>query len=352
MTRKTVIAMAAVALLAVACKPEAPPLPAQVQPMPQVPVAAVPQPTEPIVVFASAEPAHGGVTQKIGDYMVELATGGEGKVHFHVQKFEGATPAFDSVQLEVMARPTGSEIVDQTVVFYPKDGKLEGTVAGMSKIAYDFGVAIYEIGTTNLAVGTFRNIEVEPLATELEAKHDGTVQLVDKTKVEVVAKGKTLLLYLRDLQDNNIPPSASQVEDVDVEVGEGESEKVALEPVGDHYEGEIGAELPEAAPIRIVNAKLVFGGETYDRLRIPRLTRWAKLPQKKAAAGPTPPPMTQTEAKQVVPGAGMRGSIGSMKVGAPPAAAAKPAQPAAGEGTAPSKKKGTSGPVTQGKKGQ
>jgi hypothetical protein len=342
--------LAAVAFVAVACKQEAapPPMPApapapmapQAAPMGQA--AAPAAPAAPTVVYASAEPQHGGVTQKVGDYMVELATGSEGKVDFYVTKYEGATPAFEKVSLGVLAKSATETDEDgaplrRTVVFYPKDGKLQGTVAGMEKGAYNFDVSVYEIETETMAEGTFENVEIDPLETEMEAKHNGTVYVIEKTKMEVVQEGGKLKVYLRGLDDKALGTEGT-LEDVTVGVGDENEETIDLEPVGDHYEGDIESEVPEDGELELVKFKLKIWDEDYDNLRagpIPKYT--ARVPDLK---------LTKTEAKKLEHAGEMKGTIGTMKV-------AKPAKGMLGKPVAePSgkKTKKSKGPKTKGKK--
>jgi hypothetical protein len=339
--------LAAAVVVAIACQQEPVPPPQPLQAPIPTPQAALPQappsaavPAAPTVVYASAEPAHGGTTQKVGDYMVELATGPEGKVDFYVQKYEGAVQSFDNVQLEVDAlskteTTEDGEPASQNVVFYPKDGKLEGTVAGMEKGAYDFNVKVYEIESETTAEGTFQNVEVDPLKTSVEAKHDGTVYVVENAKMELVQDGDKLKVYLRDLADNDLDANGNQLEDVTVSVGDGE-EKVDLDPAGDHFEGKLSREVPEEEEVKVIWAKLIIGKRSYDKLRIARVVKRIHVSKKKPK---TPELLTITDAKKKIERPKpMKGTVGSMKVGAPPASATG------------KKSKTSKGPATKGKK--
>ena len=373
---KTIIiaALACVACVVVACKQEAPPAPAApATPAPPVQQQAAQQPEQPQepeapkIVYASAEPAHGGTTQKMGDWMVELATGAEGKVDFYVQRYEGAEPSFDKVKMEVIATPDEAdqdaegeeeeeeeeeeEDADRSVVFYPEDGKLQGTVAGITEEIYDFDVKIYEMATDEVSQGTFEDVEVEPLETDLEAKHGGIVHVIDETKMEVVQEGDKLLVYLRDMADEVLSPEDANVEEVVIEDEDGEEQSVEIEPVKDHFEGEIesegdaeeeaeeGAEeeAEEESPIKIVNLMLSVGEKKYENMIVPKVGMLFRDEDGKRKI-PTPP-MTQAEAEKGKAGKEMKGTIGAMKVGAAPAGAVKKAG-----------KKKSKGPVTKAKK--
>ncbi len=367
---KTII-IAALACVVVACKQEAPPAPAApAAPAPPVQQQAAQQPEQPQepeapkIVYASAEPAHGGTTQKMGDWMVELATGAEGKVDFYVQRYEGAEPSFDKVKMEVIATPDEAdqdaegeeeeEDADRSVVFYPEDGKLQGTVAGITEEIYDFDVKIYEMATDEVSQGTFEDVEVEPLETDLEAKHGGVVHVIDETKMEVVQEGEKLLVYLRDMADEVLSPEDANVEEVVVEDEDGEEQSVEIEPVKDHFEGEIesegdaeeeaeeGAEeeAEEESPIKIVNLMLSVGEKKYENMIVPKVGMLFRDEDGKRKI-PTPP-MTQAEAEKGKAGKEMKGTIGAMKVGAAPAGAVKKA--------GKKKSKGSKGPVTKAKK--
>lgn len=337
--------LATAAFVAVACQQEAapPPMPA---PAPMAPQAMQPQaqaqavPAAPTVVYASADPQHGGITQKVGDYMVELATGNEGRVDFYVTKYEGATPSFENVQLGVVAA-SKTETTDkglplsQHVVFYPKDGKLQGTVAGMQKGSYDFHVAIHELATKNVAEGTFADVEIDPFKTEMRAKHDGTVYLVEKAKMEIVQEDNKIKVYLRALDDTPLATEGNDIEDVTIGIGEEGEETVDLEPVGDHYEGEIESEIPEDDEVELKLLHALIDDEKYNNMRmgpVPRVRLRARKDLK----------LTQSEAKKLDHPKEMKGTIGSMKVGAKPEP--KP-EPATGKKTKTSK-----GPMTKGKK--
>jgi len=341
--------LAVVAFAVAACKQEAapPPMPSPAPMMPQAmqpPTPAPAAPAAPTVVFASAEPQHGGLTQKVGDYMVELATGTEGKVDFYVTQYEGATPSFEKVQLGVLAT-SKTEVDDegapisQQVVFYPKDGKLQGTVAGMQKGAYDFHVAIHELETQTVAEGKFENVEVDPLKTEMQAKHDGVVYVVENAKMEVVQDGNKLKVYLRGLDDAPLGIEGNDLDDVTVGIGEDEEETVELDPAGDHFEGELESEVPEDEEVEIKLAHLTLAGQKYANMRMGKVAR--AIHAEKGLK------LTTTEAAKLEHVDAMKGAIGSMKVGVPdkPMPKKEAAEPETGKKTKTSK-----GPMTKGKK--
>ncbi len=275
-------------LLFAACQTEteeAAPVPAPptlAPPMPATQPVAQPQPS---VVFASAEPQHGGTTQKIGNYMVELATGTEGKMDVYVQKHEGAIPSFEDVQLEMAVQPKDPNAEPRDVIFYPKDGKLQGTVAGLEKGAYDVNVKVFEIANESMAEHTFTNVALDPVQTELKPKHKGEVKVIDKTKMEVVRKDKDVKIWLRDLEGNKLPPDQATIDAFVVNLKDGTKETVKTEVKGDHLEAKINGDIDEET-IKILSTDLKVAGQDYTKLRLPRLIDRA-VPRKRSRILPT-----------------------------------------------------------------
>lgn len=331
MNLKLVLFVAMFALFAVACKKETPPPP----PAPAAEVAQVPE--TPKIVYASAEPQYGGVRQKMGDFMVELATGTDGQMAAFIQKYEGDTPAFEDVQVEMQltanvdaeakaAEGEKEEAEEKTpepqdVIFFVKDGKLQGTVAGLTKGSYDVAVKIYDLKSDQVAEQIFKGVEIEPLETSLEPKHGGTVKIVDKAKMEVAHDGKMVKIWFRDLEDNNIKPEQAALTDLVISVQDGVKENVALEAKDDHFVTEVSADIvPEQFKILMANLKI--GEQAYPKLRVANLVATAKVTAdvvKKA------PPMTKGEAKKQEEPKKMKGTIGTMTVGKlPPGKILKP----------------------------
>jgi hypothetical protein len=320
---KLLLDVAMFAVFVVACAKEAPPPPS---PAPAETVAKAPE--TPKIVYASAEPQYGGVRQKVGDYMVELATGADGQVAAFIQKYEGDTPAFEDVQVEMQLTASagdGQESAQEEtkkgaeeatpephdVIFFVKDGKLQGTVAGLDKGTYDVSVKIYDITTDQMAEQNFTGVAVEPLDTSLKPEHGGTVKIVDKAKMEFVNKGKTVKIWFRDLEDKKIKPEEAQLTDLVVSTQDGVKETLNLETKGYHFETEVSGEIvPEQFKILMANLKI--GEQLYPKIRIPNLAKVAVSSKKTVRQAP---PATSSEAEKIDKPVKMKGTIGTMAVG-------------------------------------
>lgn len=352
---------ALIAALVFACKEEPPPAPAT---PPSLPALAVAQaPAAPAIVYASAEPQHGGMRQRVGDYMVELATGADGKIDAYVQKYEGDVPSFEDVQVEMQVEPKAPPVPPagqvaaeqpppQDVIFYPKDGKLQGTVAGLAPGAYNVGVKIVDIKDEKIHEQNFENVNLQPIPTSLEPTHGGDVKVVDKTKMEVVQEGQKIKVWLRDLEDNKLEPSSAAVKQVVVPLADGTKEEVAIETKDDHFEGEIKGQVnPDT--FKISMAQIMVQGQDYPKLRVPRITPKMLAQAKKGIVAP-PPPATTTEAKKAEQPTKMKGTVGSMSLAGslPPAKAVKPAAPPAEPAGKAASTKTKQGKVSSAKKAQ
>ncbi|MCP4600555.1 MAG: hypothetical protein GY847_08490 [Proteobacteria bacterium] len=329
----------------VACAEEVVQPPPPIAPIAQPSVAQVPE--APKIVYAAADPQHGGVRHKIGDYMVELATGAEGKIDAYVQKYEGDTPSFEDVQVEMLVEPKAEvekagtvddEVADDkvaddksveeegasNVVFYPKDGKLQGTVAGLPKGAYDIAVKIFDIKDDRIAEHKFENVELDPLDTELKAEHGGEVQIVDKTKMEVVREGTTVKVWLSDLENKKLAPTEAALKQLVVNLDDGSKEELEIDAKDDHFEADVKGKFnPEL--FKIVMARLFVAGNEYPKLRLPRILARAAAKKgltKKDAVKKDPklnvPAMTTNEAKKKDKPVKMKGTVGTMSVGKVP----------------------------------
>ncbi len=323
-----------VATLIIACKEETP-APEMTAPPPQPVAPQVAQvPAAPTIVYAAAEPQHGGVRQKVGEYMVELAAGSDGKIDAYIQKFEGDIPSFNDVQVEMQVAPepgaaeeeaTGKDKVEaeaeteekvtQDVIFYPKNGKLEGTIAALPKGAYDVAVKIFDIKNNTVSEQKFEKVELDPLDIELKPEHGGEVKIVDKTKMEVVREEKKVKVWLRDLNDQKLAPSVASVKQLIVNLDDGSKEALELEAKEDHFEAEIKGPV-NTDTLKIMMARLMVAGQEYQKLRVPRVIAPGVV---KKGFQPKVPPMTAAKAIKKESLKAMKGTIGTIKVKNPPA---------------------------------
>lgn len=348
MKAKTLFKMAIVATLIVACnREEAPSSPTeQAAPPAQEQVAVSPAPA---IVYASAEPQHGGVRQRVGDYMVELATGTQGRINAYIQKYEGDVPSFEDVQVEMQVQPKeetaqatpepqaeGKEKpTEQNVIFYPKDGKLEGTVAGLPQGDYDVDVKVFDIKDDKMAQTKFENVKLEPVDVKLEPKNGGEVEVIDQTKMEVARQGQTVKLWLRDLEDKELKPSEAAVKQLTVNLKDGSKEQLEVEAKEDHFEAEVKGEIdPES--FKIMMADLAVAGQEYAKLRVPEVgtktmaadtePKTKTEDEKPAKQGRTKSNVQKRETKEP-----LSGTVGTMKIDKTPVR--KPAE--TGEKTTP-----------------
>ena len=221
-------------------------------------------------------------------------------------------------------------------MFYPKDGKLEGTVADMDKGNYDFGVKLYEKDSQSSSSGNFENINVEPKDTELKPKHDGAVHLIDGTKMELVRQDNKLKIYLRDENDKPVDTSKASLSDTVVGIRQDEKEVVEMAPAGDHFEGDISGDVDEDA-LKLISGVLKIDAKEYKDLRIPTIPSIGDNKE-----GPSLTKTTVTKSKE----GKQKGAIGTI--------ALDPGEGqtggGGGGGSSKNKKKGK-GPVTKAKKG-
>ena len=356
---------------------------------PKAPAAAA-APKAPDIVYASAEPQFGGLRKRVGDYMVELKTSAEGKVAAYVQKYEGDVPSFEDVQVEMQVKPRADAEVDeedaaevgedapaeekaedapadekaedapaeekadeadakevplppvvpQDVIFFPGDGKLEATVAGLPKGKYDVDFRIYDIKDDKMAEAAFEGVEIEPLEADMTPKHDGAVKLVDKTQLELLQKEGKLHVWLRDLESKPLPPSAAALRKLVINLANGEKQELEVEPEEDHFVADITGQI-DPSNLKILLAKLLVTGKEYKQLRVPGIARLADL----TAKGPIEPApkgeMTADAAKKGAAPGKMKGTVGTMAITkkAPPRLMKPVITPKAGGGAAATKTK-------------
>ncbi len=288
-------------------------------PTAEEPVAQAAPPQLPGIVYASAEPQHGGVRKLGGEYMVELATGAEGKVDAYIQKHEGDVPSFEDVQVEMRVKPKktaeGKQEPPQDVILYPKDGKLQGTVAGLPEGAYDVVFKIYDIKDDKLSKIKFKKMKFEPLETELVPQHEGEVKLVDKTKMEIVREGSKVKIWLRNLKDKQLKPKKAKVTQMVVNLDDGSKEELEVVPKDDHFEAVVKGPI-NPKQFKIMMANLKVKGKEYPKLRVPRVVAQPVLVKKGMKSESQP--MTTGEAEKKEGPSKMKGAIGTMSIGKKP----------------------------------